>query len=195
MASDSKIQPSPAESKTPVTSPPYALHPLDAHSSAAALSAAKELLREYGRFVAAQPAIATFCARSLEQEAEDLPHSFISQHGGCIVASRNSEVASSSSAWLGFVAWRALPASELTDAWELKRLWIRPTARGLGLGEAFVQAVIDRARQAGKSRLLLDTAPESMASACRLYRRMGFEECEPYHSGPLPGIIFLSKSI
>jgi putative acetyltransferase len=181
MASDLKNQPSPAQSA-------LTLHELDADSDSAALSAAKELLREYGRFVAAQPAIATFCAQSLEQEAADLPQSFLTQHGGCIVASSGSN-------WLGFVAWRTLAASELSSAWELKRLWIRPAARGLGLGEALVQAVVDRARIAGKSRLLLDTAPESMPAACRLYRRMGFVECEPYHSGPLPGILFMAKSI
>jgi putative acetyltransferase len=167
------------------------MHPLDANSSPTALAAAKELLREYGRFVAAQPAIATFCARSLEQEAEGLPDSFIRLGGGSIVASCNS-------AWSGFVAWRALNQFGLAApslAWELKRLWIRPNARGLGLGRTLVNAVIDRARQAGKSQLLLDTAPQSMPAAYRLYLEMGFSECPPYNNGPFDGIVYMCKQL
>jgi putative acetyltransferase len=184
-----------AASRSPITPSPCSLHPLDADSPPAALAAAKELLREYGRFVAAQPAIATFCARSLEQEAEGLPQSFISLGGGSIVASCKLETNSGNSAWSGFVAWRAIAAPELAAAWELKRLWIRPAARGLGLGRTLVNAVIDRARQAGKSQLLLDTAPQSMAAAYRLYLEMGFVECPPYNNGPSDGVVYMSKQL
>ncbi len=171
---------------------PFSLHELDSDSPASVLAAAKELLLEYGAFVAAQPSIATFCYGDLKNEAANLPQSYLSQDGGSLVAR-------CAGSWSGFIAWRTLPAPELASAWELKRLWIRPSARGLGVGRALVQAVIDRALAAGKSRLLLDTAPDSMAAAVRLYQEMGFTQCEAYYSGvnspPLPGVIFMSKSL
>ena len=62
-----------------------------------------------------------------------------------------------------------LPAPELASAWELKRLWLRPQARGLGIGRALVREVLDRAEANGKSIVLLDTAPDVMPAVYRLY--------------------------
>jgi len=151
-----------------------------------ALTSARELLLEYGRFVAAQPTVASFCYEALEQEAAGLPLSYLNQSGGAILAIFNGHP-------VGFVAWRSLPNPALADAWELKRLWIRPQARGSGTGRALVQAVIDRARDAGKSLLLLDTEPSAMAAAHRLYLQMGFVEREPYNGRSPDGIIYLQK--
>ncbi len=56
----------------------------------------------------------------------------------------------------------------------LNAMWVAPEARGLGLGRALVDAVIDWARGAGYQRLLLEVATEN-APAVSLYARMGFE--------------------
>jgi GNAT superfamily N-acetyltransferase len=162
----------------------YALAELGRDSDAATLAEARELLIEYGRFVEAQPAVASFCFGTLETEAARLPESYREQGGGALLA-RVAGVP------VGFVAWRALP--HLDSAWELKRLWIRPAARGSGLGRALVQAVEERARAAGKQRLVLDTAPEAMPAAYRLYLEMGFTLCPPYRGRPIEGIVYLSK--
>jgi putative acetyltransferase len=151
-----------------------------------ALASARELLLEYGRFVAAQPTVASFCYGALEQEAATLPHSYLNQSGGAILAISNDHP-------VGFVAWRSLPNPALASAWELKRLWIRPEARGSGTGRRLVQVVIDHARAAGKSLLLLDTEPSAMAAAHRLYLHMGFVEREPYNGRSPDGIIYLQK--
>jgi GNAT superfamily N-acetyltransferase len=95
----------------------------------------------------------------------------------------------------GFVAWRSFHGLALSHAWELKRLWLRPTARGLGVGRGLVQAVIDRARAAHKSTLFLDTEPHLMASAYSLYTRMGFEECPAYNGVAATGIIYMRKDL
>jgi putative acetyltransferase len=180
-----------AKQKLPAN-PACVLQELTPQSPDSVILAAKELLLEYGEFVANQPPIATFCYGSLKEEAAALPHSFLDHAGGAMVARVNGK-------WAGFVAWRPLPASQaaphLASAWELKRLWIRPEARGYGIGRALVQAVFDRALSAGKSQILLDTSPQSMAAAHRLYLEMGFAECPPYNGPALPGIAYMLKSL
>jgi GNAT superfamily N-acetyltransferase len=150
------------------------------------VSAARELLLEYGRFVMAQPGVARFCFGSLEKEAARLPHSYIEHGGGCLVARGTAEL-------LGLVAWRTVPASVAPDAWELKRLWVRPAGRGRGLGRALTQAVLDRAIAAGRKAVYLDTVPTAMASAHRLYLDLGFLPCPPYNDNPVEGLTYLVK--
>ena len=164
------------------------LHQLNETDPAEMLAQARELLLEYGRFVIVQPGAARFCFATLDQEAASLPHSFIEQGGGCLMAFAQGEAA-------GFVAWRGVPESVAAEAWELKRLWVRPTARGLALGRHLTQAVIDRAVAAGRKAILLDTAPSSMAAAHRLYLEMGFEPCAPYNDNPVEGLAWLKKSL
>jgi GNAT superfamily N-acetyltransferase len=149
---------------------------------------ARELLLEYGRFVIAQPGTAQFCFGSLEKEAARLPFTYQEQGGGCMIAWANHVPA-------GFVAWRSLAASAqvVPDAWELKRLWVRPEARGLALGRALTQAVLDRALDARRKAVYLDTAPASMAAAYRVYLDMGFVPCPPYNSNPVEGLVYLVK--
>jgi len=93
----------------------------------------------------------------------------------------------------GFVAWRALPATVSPDAWELKRLWVRPLARGFGLGRILTTAVLDRAATSHQKALYLDTAPAAMAAAHRLYLEMGFAPCAQYNDNPVEGLAYLVK--
>ena len=174
--------------QTPCEISSYSLTELAADSDPQVVAAARELLLEYGSFVAAQPTVATFCFGTLQQEAAELPHTYPNQNGGAILATRGSRPA-------GFIAWRSLPLPELASAWELKRLWIRPEARGSGLGSALVESVISRARLTGKTELVLDTAPDSMAAAVCLYRKLGFVDCPCYNGCPKAGILYLRKSL
>jgi putative acetyltransferase len=152
------------------------------------LAAAQELLLEYGRFVLSRPGAARFCFASLEQEAAHLPLSYREQGGGCLMAFVDRAPA-------GFVAWRALPPSPqvVADAWEMKRLWARPEARGFGLGRQLTQAVLDRAVASEQHAVYLDTAPTTMQNAYRLYREMGFARCDPYNNNPVEGIEYFVR--
>jgi GNAT superfamily N-acetyltransferase len=152
------------------------------------LAEARELLLEYGRFVIAQPGAARFCFGALEKEAARLPASFLEQGGGCLMARVDREP-------IGFVAWREVPISVAPEAWELKRLWVRPAGRGLGLGRALTQDVIDRAIGTNRKAIYLDTAPASMAAAHRMYLDMGFTPCAPYNDNPVEGLAYLVKSL
>jgi ribosomal protein S18 acetylase RimI-like enzyme len=166
----------------------FYLEEVAAAASESSLAQARELLLEYGRFVIAQPCAARFCFGSLEREAARLPFSYIEQGGGCLMAHVQGEPA-------GFVAWRTVPASVEQDAWELKRLWVRPSARGLALGRALTLAVLDLAIAAQQKAVYLDTAPASMAAAHRLYLELGFEPCAPYNDNPVEGLAWLKKSL
>jgi len=177
-----------ASQDAPLHRPRLLLEELQSDSRASSIEAARELLLEYGCFVAAQPSVASFCLGALEEEAANLPYSYLDRSGGAMLATFDRRP-------VAFIAWRSLPVPELSDAWELKRLWTRPEARGLGVGQALVEAVTARARAAGKTALLLDTAPGVMAAAVRLYRRLGFEECPSYNGRSLDGIAYLSKSL
>lgn len=73
----------------------------------------------------------------------------------------------------------------------MKRLFVRAGFQGRGVGEALARAAVDWARDAGYTRMLLDTLPR-MGSAHRLYARLGFQEIEPYRFNPVPGARYLS---
>ena len=74
---------------------------------------------------------------------------------------------------------------------EVKRLYVRPTARGSGAGRALAEAVIARARSIGYGELKLDTLA-MMDAARALYASLGFRECASYYVNPLPGVMYMS---
>jgi ribosomal protein S18 acetylase RimI-like enzyme len=96
----------------------------------------------------------------------------------------------------GCIALRPLvPAHERrTDLGEIKRLYVRPDARGHAVGYALVEAIVAEARHAGYRELRLDTLP-TMHAAQALYRRFGFQPCAPYYDNPLTGVVYLALAI
>ncbi len=77
---------------------------------------------------------------------------------------------------------------------EMKRLYVTPAVRGLHLGDALVNAVIKAAEKAGYKEMVLDTLSE-MKSAIHLYKKYGFEECEPYYNNPMSDVIYMIKRL
>ena len=73
---------------------------------------------------------------------------------------------------------------------EIKRLYVAPVARGLGLGRLLVEHIIAAAKDLGYRSLLLDTLP-SMKAAQALYLSMGFQPTTAYRFNPIAGSAFL----
>jgi len=77
---------------------------------------------------------------------------------------------------------------------EMKRLYVRGTHRGRGLGRALAEAAIGAAREAGCARIVLDTLPK-MRAAQKLYGELGFKPIGPYLSNPTPGALCFELSL
>lgn len=116
-------------------------------------------------------------------ECAGLPGAY-SPPNGCLVLAMRGETA------LGCVAVR--PLDMLTC--EMKRLFMRPEARGSGAGRWLATAAIDAARAIGYRRIRLDTLP-SMGRAIALYRSLGFETIPAYRQNPVDGALFMELAL
>lgn len=89
------------------------------------------------------------------------------------------------------IAFPGSPLMELGgdgDA-EIRMLAVDPDAHGRGVGSALAAACVERARQeAGIKRIVL-CSQETMTTAHRIYRRLGFEREPALDWEPLPGVL------
>ena len=123
------------------------------------------------------------CFQDFERELAALPGRYSPPAGRLLLAFVDGEPA-------GCVALRPLEDAHC----ELKRLYVRPLYRGLGLGRRLTEATLAAAREVGYRRICLDTLP-SMATAQSLYRSLGFEQIEPYTTNPVPGATFMGLEL
>ena len=77
---------------------------------------------------------------------------------------------------------------------EMKRLYVAPWARGRGLGQALIGAIVAEALRIGHREMRLDTLP-TMTAAIALYRKAGFVPIEPYYDTPVAGTVFLARPL
>ncbi len=118
-------------------------------------------------------------------ELASLPGKYAPPHGALFLARSADGQA------LGCVALRPL-ADE--GCCEMKRLYVVPSGRGLGLGKALVELIVNEAARLGYAEMRLDTLP-SMTGALALYESFGFEPIPAYYDTPIAGTVFLAKRI
>lgn len=117
-------------------------------------------------------------------ELAELPGKYAGPKGALLLARDEG------GAPLGCIALRPLD----DETCEMKRLFLMPEARGMGLGRALAEAIIAAARDRGYRELRLDTLP-SMMSAIALYEGLGFERIEPYYAPTPPGTVFMALTL
>ena len=92
---------------------------------------------------------------------------------------------------VGCIALRPLP--QLERAGEIKRMYVKPEARGRGIAERLLKALEDYAAEAGYRALYLDTK-DDLTTAIRFYQRHGYEPCERYNENP-QATMFMRKRL
>lgn len=148
--------------------------PLISRASGDDAVALRELFREYAAWLGSEGWFG-----DPDSELAALPGGY-----DAILLARGGERA------VGCVALRRLE----DGACEMKRLYVRPVARGSGAGRALAEAIVEEARRLGFPTMRLDTLP-TMGAAQALYRSLGFVECERYNDNPVPGVLFFELDI
>lgn len=123
--------------------------------------------------------------QGFEAELAGLPGAYAPPQGGLFLARAADGTPLASG------AFRAMKAGE---GCEMKRVFVSPEARGLRLGWAMVEALMEKAREAGYRRIMLDTLP-SMTEAHHLYEKLGFMPIAPYYDTPVEGTVFLGRDL
>lgn len=141
-------------------------------------TAARALFEEY----AAQLKV-DLCFQGFAAELEGLREMY-GPPSGCLMLVRRKDTP------VACGAVRALSR----EACEMKRLYVRPGARGATLGRLIAERLVGKARSLGYTRMLLDTLVE-MVPAQRLYRSMGFREVAPYYPNPLSDVVYMELDL
>ena len=150
---------------------------------------ARTLLADYGHYLAANPSSkAGVCLVGYEAELRSLPGKYATAAADLLLARVGGEAA-------GCVAITQRVMTDGTEAAEMKRLWVAPRFRGLGIGRGLVTAAIAWAGPRGCGAVVLDTVHEAMPEAAELYRSLGFTEISRFNENPVPGVRFFQLTI
>lgn len=155
---------------------PRTVYVVQANASVAQIESAKMLMREY----AALPHITgRWC--SIEEDIAALPQPFVAPVGVLLIATLNGVD-------VGCGALREWSPG----IGELKRMYVRPEARGFGVGATLLTTLLDHARRLGFTRVRLDTAPELQA-AIAMYTRYGFTPIPSYHQSQCMDALYFER--
>ena len=148
------------------------------HARPADIDAVRAMMREYIEWIALDLAF-----QEIDAELDRLPGDYAPPRGVLLVAADGDRYA-------GVIALRPFD----TRICEMKRLFIRPEARGLGLARRLIDALLAEARRLGYAEIRLDTLP-MMGAAQALYEAMGFVDMPAYYDTPIAGTRFMRKAL
>ncbi len=147
--------------------------------SARDMAVAATLLREYAEWLEFDLSYQGF-----EDEVSTLPGKYAPPSGALLLAFIGDVPA-------GMIAMRRIG----DGVCEMKRLYVRPEARGHKLGRVLIMKIIDEARKAGYSRMRLDTVAGKMDQAIALYKEFGFREIDAYYPSPVQHTVVLEAEL
>jgi ribosomal protein S18 acetylase RimI-like enzyme len=151
-------------------------------SGTAEYHAARSLIEEYAAQIGALLGV-DLRFQGFAAELDRLPEMY-GPPGGCLMlAGRDGE-------WSGCCALRRFADGVA----EMKRLYVKSSARGANLGRLLAQSVTAKARSLGYRRMVLDTL-EDMIPAQALYRSLGFRETAPYYFNPMAGVTYMELDL
>ncbi len=142
----------------------------------------REIFREYAASLGVDLAFQDF-----EAELASLPGEYGPARGALLLVRVDGALA-------GCCALRPLDSADYPNACEMKRLYVRPPFRGLGLGRMLAEAIMDAARLHAYDFVLLDTL-DDMEAARTLYEDLGFVEIPPYYHNPIAGAHYLKAAL
>ena len=145
----------------------------------AEIGEARRLFREYEAWLGLD-----LCFQGFEEELKNLPGKYAEPSGRLFLASVDEKTA-------GCIALRKLEE----DVCEMKRLYVRDEFRGLGLGKTLIEKLIGEARLIGYKKMRLDTLPDKMAPAVRLYAAYGFRKIPAYYHNPYGATFFMELDL
>ncbi len=146
------------------------------------MEAVRGIFREYADTLSVD-----LCFQDFDAELAGLPGDYAPPRGALLLARVDGAIA-------GCCALRPMDSSDYPNASEMKRLYVRKAFRGFGLGRHLAEAILDEARRAGYSAVLLDTL-DDMEAARALYEDLGFEDIPPYYHNPHAGAHYLKVDL
>jgi GNAT superfamily N-acetyltransferase len=138
----------------------------------------RELFREYMAELAVD-----LCFQGFEAELAELPGKYCPPSGVLVVVLDGDQP----------VACGALRPLE-SNVCELKRIYVRPSHRGSGLGRSITLDLMKRAKQIGYTVVRLDTL-RRLTPALGLYTSLGFAEIHPYNFNPEPDVAYFERPL
>ncbi len=138
----------------------------------------RALFEEYGASLGFQ-----LCFQQFEDELRTLPGKYAPPAGRAYVVLLGDRA-------VGCVALRPLEPG----VGELKRMYVRPEARGRGIGRKLAERILADARSIGYRCVRLDTL-HTMTAANRLYESLGFRDAAAYYDNPLPEARYMELSL
>ena len=121
--------------------------------------------------------------QEIDAELAGLPGDYAPPRGALFVADNQARL-------IGMIGLRPFDDAIC----EMKRLYVRPEARGRGLAKQLIAAALDQARRLHYSEIRLDTLP-MMGDAQSLYTALGFADIPAYYETPIAGTRFMGKKL
>lgn len=142
---------------------------------------ADEVISIFREYVSSPKANLDF--QNYEVEFRNLPGNYAEPDGRIALAWEGNSV-------VGCAALRPVK----NDICEIKRVYVRPSARGNNIGRRLVEHMISEARLQGYAQMCLDVLPEFVA-AQQLYTSLGFTVSEAVSYNPVPGTKFMALTL